>query len=138
MSTIIVALTTLWRLVGWRGLLLAGLIASGAWWHLSRVSAAYERGEQSVRLEWAEARQRAETEQARKLQRQQDQIDAAEAALVDAQAVAAIRQAELDAAIAQQEADDAKNTTGDDGAAAVPACPPIPERVRNALNAIGR
>lgn len=131
------ALNALWRLVGWRGLLVAGVILAVALWHLSQVSAAREDGAQGVRLEWAEARRRAEIEQARKIQKQQEKIDAAEAALVDAQAAAAIRRAELEDAIARQETGDA-NTTDDGGAAARSSCPPIPEGVRNALNRIGR
>lgn len=130
-------LLSLWRMIGWRGLLVAGVIVAGWWWHSSRVSAAREAGAQSVRLEWAEARQRAELDQARKIRKQQEQIDAAEAALVNAQATAAIRESELDAAIAKQEVKDAKpNSTG--GTGAVSSCPAIPEGVRNALNAIGR
>ena len=130
-------LMALWRLVGWRGLLVAGVIGAAALWHFSATSAAYKRGAQSVRVEWEDARRRAEIAQTRRVQKQQDQIDAAEIAMINAQATAAVRRTELDAAIAKHEVKDEKpNSTGSTGA--VSSCPFIPEGVRNALNRIGR
>jgi hypothetical protein len=116
----------LWRLVGWRGLLVAIIIAAGAWWHLSRVSAAYDRGAQVVRIEWQEANRRAELAALERQKKQQAEINQAEAELLTTQTQAAMRRRALENALEAERASD--DQTGLDRA----VCR-LPDGVRNAL-----
>lgn len=102
------ALLALWRIVGWRGLLVAAVIAIGAWWHLSAVSEAYDKGAQSVRLEWQEANRRAELKAIERQQKQQNEINQAEAELITIQQQAAMRRRAMENALEAERAENDK------------------------------
>ncbi|MUZ74224.1 secretion protein HylD [Agrobacterium vitis] len=130
-----IALTIL-KAIGWRGLVLIGALAALFAWHLHGVSAAKESGRIEVRQQWAEAQRRADLKQIAKVEAQQKQINAADAALVTTIAAHVGQVAGLEAALA----DERKRKNAKPNAAGTPAavaCPVIPEGVRNALNAIG-
>lgn len=119
-------LIALWRLVGWRGLLVAAVIAAGAWLHLSAVSDAYKRGAQVVRLEWAESNRRAELAALERQKRQQAEVNQAEAELIAVQTQAAMRRRALEAALEAERADESKPVVDRS------VCR-LPNRVRDAL-----
>lgn len=123
MTTLLLAL---WKLVGWRGLLVAAVVAFGLYWHLSAVSDAYDRGAQTVRLEWAESNRRAELASIAKQKRQQDEINRVEIDLLNSRALSANRIRSLEEALEAERATD--------GTSAVDrrACN-LPDRVREAL-----
>ncbi|MGV1823241.1 secretion protein HylD [Agrobacterium vitis] len=130
-----IALTIL-KAIGWRGLVLIGALAALFAWHLHGISAAKESGRIEVRQQWAEAQRRADLKQIAKVEAQQKQINAADAALVTTIAAHVGQVAGLEAALA----DERKRKNAKPNAAGTPAalaCPAIPEGVRNALNAIG-
>lgn len=122
--TVILAL---WKLVGWRGALVAAVIAIGAWWHLSAVSEAYDKGAQSVRLEWQEANRRAELKAIERQQKQQAEINQAEAELITIQQQASMRRRAMENAIEAERAENDK--AGVDRAVCA-----LPDRVREALS----
>lgn len=97
---------------------------------------AREAGALGERLVWQEKQRRSDLQREAERETAQAQIDLAERQLLDAQTAGAIRINELETAIAEtRKSDDA---TAIAGAAGRPACGPIPERVRSALNGIGR
>lgn len=102
-------LLALWRLVGLRGLLVASAIACGAWWHLSAVSEAYERGARTVRLEWSEANRRAELAALERQRRQQEEINRVEIDLLNSRALSATRIRSLEEALEAERAENEKN-----------------------------
>ncbi len=97
---------------------------------------AREAGALGERLVWQEKQRRADLDREREREAAQASIDAAERAMLDAAAASAIKINELEAAIAETRTSD--DATAPAGAADRPACRSIPERVRNALNGIGR
>lgn len=101
-------LLTVWKLVGWRGMLVAAVIAAGSWWHLSAVSDAYDRGARTVRIEWQEANRRAELAALERQKRQQAEVNRAEAELIAVQTQAAMRRRALEAALEAERADESK------------------------------
>ena len=103
--TVILAL---WKVVGLRGLLVAVVVAAGAWWHLSAVSDAYKRGSQAVRIEWQEANRRAELKALERQQKQQGEIAKVEAELLTTQTQAAMRRRALETALEAERADESK------------------------------
>ena len=119
-------LLAIWKLVGWRGLVVAAVIAAGAWWHLARVSEAYDRGAQAVRIEWAESNRRAELAALERQRKQQAEINEAEAELLTVQTEAAMRRRALENALEAERA--SNDQTGVDRA----VCR-LPDRVRDAL-----
>ncbi|MUZ63462.1 secretion protein HylD [Agrobacterium vitis] len=127
-----IALTIL-KAIGWRGLVLIGALTALFAWHLHSISAAKESGRIEVRQQWAEAQRRADLKQIAKVEAQQKQINAADAALVTTIAAHVGQVAGLEAALA----DERKRKNAKPNAAGTPACPAIPDGVRNALNAIG-
>ncbi|MCE6073374.1 secretion protein HylD [Agrobacterium vitis] len=132
-----IALTIL-KAIGWRGLVLIGALAALFAWHLHGISAAKESGRIEVRQQWAEAQRRADLKQIAKVEAQQKQINAADAALVTTIAAHVGQVAGLEAALA----DERKRKNAKPNAAGSSACPAIsdggmPDGVRNALNAIG-
>lgn len=76
-----IALTIL-KAVGWRGLALIAALASLFAWHLHSVQSAKEAGRVEVRQQWAEAQRKADLLQLAKIEAQQKQLNAADAALV--------------------------------------------------------
>ena len=120
------ALFGLWKLVGWRGLLVAAVIAVGAWWHLSAVSEAYDDGAQSVRLEWQEANRRAELAALERQKKQQAEINRVEIDLLNSRALSATRIRSLEEALEAERADETKPALDRR------ACN-LPDRVREAL-----
>ncbi|MVA55947.1 secretion protein HylD [Agrobacterium vitis] len=130
-----IALTIL-KAIGWRGLVLIGALVALFAWHLHGISAAKESGRIEVRQQWAEAQRRADLKQIAKVEAQQKQINAADAALVTTIAAHVGQVAGLEAALAdERKRKNAKPNAA--GTSAAVACPVIPEGVRNALNAIG-
>lgn len=120
------ALLGAWKLVGWRGLIVAAIIAAGAWWHLARISEAYDDGAHSVRVQWQEANRRAELAAIERQQKQQDEINRVEIDLLNSRALSATRIRSLEEAL---EAERAENeTNGVD----LSACR-LPDRVRDQL-----
>lgn len=119
-------LLALWRVVGWRGLLVGAVIALGAWWHLSAVSEAYDRGAQVVRIEWQEANRRAELAAIAKQKKQQAEIAEIEAELMTTQTQAAMRRRALENAL------DAERASNDQTAVDRAVCA-LPDGVREAL-----
>lgn len=103
------ALLTLWRLVGWRGLLVAAVIAAGAWWHLRAVSDAYDRGAQVVRIEWQESRRREELAALERQKKQQAEINRLEIDLLNSRALSANRIRSLEEAIEAERQENEKN-----------------------------
>jgi uncharacterized membrane protein YvbJ len=95
-----------------------------------------EAGRVEVRQQWAEAQRRADLKQLALVADQQQKINAADAALVNAMMDHASKLTDLETALADERAKNAKPSAH--GAAAIPACDAIPEGVRNALNSIGR
>ncbi|MVA70239.1 secretion protein HylD [Agrobacterium vitis] len=128
-----VALTIL-KAIGWRGLVLIGALVALFGWHLHGISAAKESGRVEVRQQWAEAQRRADLKQMAKVEAQQKQINAADAALVTTIAAHVGQVAGLEAALADERK---RKNAKPNAAAGVAACGPIPDGVRNALNAIG-
>lgn len=98
----------LWRLVGWRGLLVGAAIAFAAYWHFSAISEAYDEGAQSVRLEWQESRRREELAALERQKKQQAEINQAEIDLLNSRAMSANRIRSLEEAL---EAERAENET---------------------------
>ncbi|MGV2071680.1 secretion protein HylD [Agrobacterium vitis] len=132
-----IALTIL-KAVGWRGLALIAALASLFAWHLHSVQSAKEAGRVEVRQQWAEAQRRADIKQMAKVEAQQKQISAADAALDQAKSDLGGKVSELEAAL--QEERTSNETQGPKVAtsgSAGNACPRMPERVRNAINALG-
>ncbi|MUO69224.1 hypothetical protein [Agrobacterium vitis] len=127
-----IALTIL-KAIGWRGLVLIGALVALFAWHLHGISAAKETGRIEVRQQWAEAQRRADLKQIAKVEAQQKQINAADVALVTTIAAHVGQVAGLEAALA----DERKRKNAKPNDAGTPACPAIPDGVRNALNAIG-
>lgn len=119
-------LLALWKLVGWRGLLVASAIACGAWWHLSAVSEAYDRGARTVRLEWSEANRIAELAALERQRRQQEEINRAEIDLLNSRALSATRIRSLEEALEAERANDGKPAVDRRACA-------LPDRVRDAL-----
>ncbi|MGV2188746.1 secretion protein HylD [Agrobacterium vitis] len=133
-----IALTIL-KAIGWRGLVLIGALAALSAWHLHGISAAKESGRVEVRQQWAEAQRRADLKQIAKVEAQQKQINAADAALVEMKDDLGSKVEELREALTEEAAKNAlqkpeTTVAGNSGS----ACRPMPERVRGALNAIGR
>ncbi|MBB4007820.1 secretion protein HylD [Allorhizobium taibaishanense] len=131
------ALKTLREKIDWRGIaLIAAVLIVGFAVH-RWASSLKEAGRVEIRQQWAEAQKKANAEQLAKIAEQQKQIDAADAALVTTMAAHVGQVAGLEAALD----DERKTTNAKPSAAAGAACPDagvaIPERVRNALNAIG-
>ena len=93
---------------------------------------AREAGALSVRLEWMEKQRRAAIDAEKARQEAQAKIDAAERQLVNRQIEASIERDDLLSAIKEARESNA-DQTDDSGA----VCRPMPDRVRNALNAIG-
>ncbi|MGV2123995.1 secretion protein HylD [Agrobacterium vitis] len=127
-----VALTIL-KAIGWRGLLLIGALAALSAWHLHGISAAKESGRVEVRQQWAEAQRRADLKQIAKVEAQQKQINAADAALVTTMAAHVGQVAGLEAALA----DERKRKNATPNATGKSTCPAISDGVRNVLNTIG-
>ncbi|HLP67936.1 MAG TPA: hypothetical protein VK181_10500 [Rhizobium sp.] len=96
------------------------------------VRQAKEAGALSVRLEWMEKQRRAAIDAEKIRQEAQAKIDAAERQLINRQIEASIERDDLLSAIKEERESNA-DKTDDNGA----ACRPMPDRVRNALNAIG-
>ncbi|MGV2106674.1 secretion protein HylD [Agrobacterium vitis] len=130
------ALMSLRDKLDWRGIaLIAAVLIAGLGLH-RWVSSLKEAGRTEIRQQWAEAQRKADLLQLAKIEAQQKQINAADAALVANIAAHVGQVARLEAALAEErEKDNAKPNAA--GAAAVAACTVIPEGVRNALNAIG-
>ncbi|MGV1769101.1 secretion protein HylD [Agrobacterium vitis] len=127
---------TIFKAIGWRGLALIAALASLFAWHLHSVQSAKEAGRVEVRQQWAEAQRKADLLQLAKIEAQQKQLNAADAALVANIAAHVGQVAGLEAALAEErEKDNAKPNAA--GAGAAPACSAMPGGVRNALNAIG-
>lgn len=101
-------LKAIYSVVGWRGLLVAAVVAFGAYWHLSAISEAYDDGAQSVRLEWQEANRRAELAAIAKQKKQQAEINRVEIDLLNSRALSATRIRSLEEAL---EAERAENET---------------------------
>ncbi|WP_414901222.1 secretion protein HylD [Rhizobium cremeum] len=97
---------------------------------------AREAGVLSERLVWQEKQRRADLDREREREAAQAKIDTAERNLIDTQAAGAIRINELETAIAEKRKPADANAAA--GVADRSTCDPIPERVRNALNSIGR
>lgn len=116
----------IWRVIGLRGLIIIAAIAAGAWWHLSAVSEAYDRGAQSVRLEWQEANRRAELKAIAKQKQQQAEINRVEIDLLNSRALSANRIRSLEEALETERANDGKPAVDRR------ACT-LPDRVRDAL-----
>ncbi|MCF1437036.1 secretion protein HylD [Agrobacterium vitis] len=131
-----IALTIL-KAVGWRGLALIAALASLFAWHLHSVQSAKEAGRVEVRQQWAEAQRKADLLQLAKIEAQQKQLNAADAALVANIAAHVGQVAGLETALAEEREQDNAKPNAAAGAGAAPACSPMPDRVRNALNAIG-
>lgn len=120
------ALLAIWKLIGWRGVLVAAVIAAGAFWHYSSVSDAYDRGAQEVRVAWQEANRRAELKAIERQQKQQNEINQAEAELITIQQQASMRRRAMENAL---EAERLEN----DKAGVDRAVCKLPDRVRNQL-----
>lgn len=99
----------LWKLVGWRGLLVGAAIAFGAYWHFSAISEAYDDGAQSVRIEWQEANRRAELASIAKQKRQQDEINRVEIDLLNSRALSANRIRSLEEALEAERSENEKS-----------------------------
>lgn len=102
-------LLALWNLVGVRGLLVGAVIAFGAWWHLSAVSEAYDRGARTVRLEWADSNRRAELAAITKQKKQQAEINRVEIDLLNSRALSATRIRSLEEALELERAENETN-----------------------------
>jgi hypothetical protein len=105
MTTLILAV---WKLVGWRGLLVGAAVAFAAYWHFSAISEAYDDGAQSVRLEWQESRRREELAALERQRQQQAEINRVEIDLLNSRALSANRIRSLEEAL---EAERAENET---------------------------
>lgn len=90
---------------------------------------AREAGALSERLAWMEQQRRAELRREADRRAAQARIDRAEAAAINAMAQSAILRNDLETAIAEADDEDGGGVARDCG---------LPERVRGALNAIGR
>lgn len=123
-------------LAAWDVILLAIALTVGAF-HVwpGWMRQAREAGALSERLVWQEKQRRADLDREAERVAAQTKVDAAERLLLDTQAAGAIRINELETAIAEERKSDANAATGVAGRS---ACDLIPERVRNALNSIGR
>ncbi|MBB4005789.1 secretion protein HylD [Allorhizobium taibaishanense] len=102
-----------------------------------KINAAKELGRVEVRQQWAEAQRRADLKQIAKVEAQQKQINAADAALITTIAAHVEQVAGLEAALADERKKKNATSSAPGVAACIAASDAIPERVRNALNAIG-
>ncbi|MCM2439682.1 secretion protein HylD [Agrobacterium vitis] len=119
----------------WRGIaLIAAVLIAGLGLH-RWASSLKEAGRTEIRQQWAEAQRKADLLQLAKIEAQQKQINAADAALVATMAAHVEQAAGLEAALEDERKRNAKPNAA--GVAAVAACTVIPEGVRNALNALG-
>lgn len=100
---------SIFRLIGVRGLIAIAIFAAAAWWHLSAVSYAYDRGAQVVRLEWAESNRRAELAAIAKQKKQQDEINRLEIDLLNSRALSATRIRSLEEAIEAERLENEKS-----------------------------
>lgn len=116
-------LLAIWKLIGLRGVVIAALIAAGAWWHLYAVSKAYDRGQLSERLVWQEKERRAILKAEKERDIAQAKINTAEAELIDVQQSAAMRRRAMESAL------EAERASGRDLSVCV-----LPDRMRDALD----
>lgn len=100
---------TILRLIGWRGAIAIAIILAGAWWHFSKVSEAYERGKQTVRIEWQESRRREELAALERQKKQQAEINRVEIDLLNSRALSATRIRSLEEALEAERAENEKN-----------------------------
>lgn len=119
-------LLAIWKLIGWRGVIVAALIAVGSWWHLSAVSKAYDRGQLSERLVWQEKERRAILKAEKERDIAQAKINTAEAELITAQQQASMRRRAMENALEAERNNDGKPAVDRR------ACD-LPDRVREAL-----
>ncbi|MCM2443125.1 secretion protein HylD [Agrobacterium vitis] len=121
----------------WRGIaLIVAVLIAGLGLH-RWASSLKEAGRTEIRQQWAEAQRKADLLQLAKIEAQQKQINAADAALVTTMAAHVGQVAGLEAALAEEREKDNAKPNAAAGAGAAPACSAMPDRVRNALNAIG-
>ncbi|MVA73576.1 secretion protein HylD [Agrobacterium vitis] len=131
------ALKALREKLDWRGIaLIAAVLIAGLGLH-RWASSLKEAGRTEIRQQWAEAQRKADLLQFAKIEAQQKQINAADAALVATMAAHVGQVAGLEAALAEEREKDNAKPNAAVGAATAPAGAVIPEGVRNALNAIG-
>ncbi|MCF1448597.1 secretion protein HylD [Agrobacterium vitis] len=131
------ALKTLRDKLDWRGIaLIAAVIIAGLGLH-RWASSLKEAGRTEIRQQWTEAQRKADLLQLAKIEAQQKQINATDAALTATMAAHVGQVAGLEAALE----DERKKTNAKPTAASGDACPAagdaMPDGVRNALNAIG-
>ncbi|MCF1481648.1 MULTISPECIES: secretion protein HylD [Rhizobium/Agrobacterium group] len=131
------ALKALRGKLDWRGIaLIAAVLIAGLGLH-RWASSLKEAGRTEIRQQWAEAQRKADLLQLAKIEAQQKQINAADAALVATMAAHVGQVAGLEAALAEEREKDNAKPNAAAGAGAAPACSAMPDGVRNALNAIG-
>ncbi|MGV2123725.1 secretion protein HylD [Agrobacterium vitis] len=127
------ALKTLRDKLDWRGIaLIAAVIIAGLGLH-RWASSLKEAGRTEIRQQWAEAQRKADLLQLAKIEAQQKQINAADAALVATMAAHVGQVAGLEAALA----DERKRKNATPNATGKSTCPAISDGVRNVLNTIG-
>ncbi|MUZ66285.1 secretion protein HylD [Agrobacterium vitis] len=131
------ALKALREKLDWRGIaLIVAVIIGGLGLH-RWASSLKEAGRTEIRQQWAEAQRKADLLQLAKIEAQQKQINAADAALVTTMAAHVGQVAGLEAALAEERKKTNAKPYAAAGAGAAPACSAMPDGVRNALNAIG-
>lgn len=114
--------------------LTAAIITFGFLVYPGWLGEAKEAGASAERLKWVAAKEEADAKRDAAISAAQRKIDDAESKMVLAQASNDLKINDLNAALAAERADNAKVESAGDG---VPVCKPrpMPERVRNALNA---
>lgn len=120
-----------WRIVAAIILALAVAIGLHRW-----ASSLKEQGRVEVRQQWAEAQRKADLLHMARVEAQQKKINATDADLVATRANLEAARDELRAALTEDREANANSTT--EKSSVAHACRPMPDRVRNALNALGR
>ncbi|HBF30874.1 secretion protein HylD [Rhizobium sp.] len=119
-----------WRVIALVVAVLVAAIALNNW-----ASSLKEAGRTEVRQQWAEAQRRADLKQLAKIEAQQQQINATDAALMAARGSLDAKSNELRLALSEDRANNDQQKPAKD--TRTNACRPMPDRLRNALNALG-
>lgn len=119
-----------WRVIALIVVVLVAAVALNRW-----ASSLKESGRAEVRQQWAEAQRRADIKQMAKIEAQQQQINATDAALMAARGSLDAKSNELRLALSEDRANNDQQNPAKDTRSN--ACRPMPDRLRNALNALG-
>ncbi|TWD58071.1 hypothetical protein FB480_101826 [Agrobacterium vitis] len=120
-----------WRIIA---VIIVALVAAIGLHHWA--SSLKEQGRIEVRQQWAQAQRKADLLHIAQVEAQQKKINATDADLVATRANLDAARNELRAALTEDRENNASQS-GEKPSAAL-ACRPMPDRVRNALNALGR